>query len=338
MSLQPMPPYPWQQSLWENFVSWVEQERLAHALLIAGPEGLGGLALARAMAQYLLCNAATGPLACGKCRSCQLIDSETHPDLFAVQPEAPSTAIKIDQIRQLSGFIGKTAQQGGRKVVIIAPAEAMNINAANALLKNLEEPAGRTHMLVVSPEPSRLLATIRSRCAKLVLTAPQGDEALHWLTQAGVTDAEQLLMHAGGEPLKVQRWFEQDFSAQQDRMRKDLEELASGQRSPLAVAKAWLDFRSVEAVDCLLIWVQQAIKHHQVGQGAIGRVAEVHSFNRWLAGVPVQLLFRYWDKLTHTKKELLSTNNPNPELLLDELLIGWAALCRQGRSPRASVS
>ncbi len=328
MSLQPMPPYPWQQSLWENFITWVGQDRLAHALLITGPEGLGGLALAGAMAQYLLCNAPTGPLACGKCRGCQLVGSDTHPDLNIVQPEAPSTAIKIDQVRQLTEFIGKTAQQGGRKIVILSPAEAMNANAANALLKSLEEPAGRTHLLVVSPEPSRLLATIRSRCAKLALTAPQQAVALEWLAQAGITGAEQLLAHAGGEPLKVQRWYEQEFTAQQDRMRKDLEDLSAGTRSPLAVAKGWLDFRPVEAVDCLLIWVQESIVRSQTQTDGVDRNAD--DLGRCLSGVPTQLLFRYWDKLTHTKMELLSQNNPNLELLLDELLIGWSALCQQG--------
>lgn len=323
--IQPMPPYPWQQPLWDSFVGLVSQERLAHALLISGPEGLGGLALGKAMSHYLLCNAPTGPLACGKCRSCMLIGSKSHPDLFVVQPEESSSAIKIDQIRALTEFVSKTAQQAGRKIVLLAPAEAMNANAANALLKSLEEPAGRTHLILVSPQPSRLLATIRSRCAKLVMNAPGQDQALEWLDSAGVPNAEPLLAAAGGEPLKVLRWFEQDFPAQQARMRKDLEELGAGHRSALAIGKAWLEFGAVDMLDCLLVWVQTAIKQKQQPQtnAADDSLVEI------LSAVPVTLLFRYLDKLTHSKKEVLSQNNPNLELLLDEVLIGWAALCRQ---------
>ncbi len=327
--VQLMPPYPWQQTLWDNFITWDSQGRLAHALLIAGPEGLGGLALAKAMAQFLLCNAPRDSVACGKCRGCQLMAGQSHPDLLLVEPEASSTAIKIDQVRQVTEFIAKTAQQGGRKVVLLAPAEAMNINAANALLKSLEEPAGQTHLLVVSQEPSRLLATIRSRCTKLILTAPNEPDALAWLTQMGIPDAAQMLRHAGGEPLKVQRWFEKDFAAQQASMQKDLAAIASGNRSPMAIAKAWLEYLPVEVVDCLLMWVQDAVSVRQAGSHAPEADEKTANAVGCLTDVPLQLLFRYWDKLAHSKQEMLSKNNPNIELLLDELLMGWAALCRQ---------
>lgn len=325
-----MPPYPWQQALWDSFVGWMEKERLAHALLIGGPEGLGGLAMAQAMAHYLLCHAPMGPIACGKCRGCQLVVSETHPDLQVLQPEGTSALIKIDQVRQMTEFLTKTAQQGGRKVVVLAPAEAMNHNAANALLKNLEEPSKDTFLLLVSPEPSRLLATIRSRCAKLTLTVPQADQAAAWLEKAGISSVEQLLADAGGEPLKVQRWYEQDFPAQQERMQQDLEDLTAGKRSPLGIAKAWLEYGPVEAVDSLIVWVQSAIKRNQTGVAEVSR----HKVAGTLSGVPAQLLFRYRDKLIHCKKQLLSQNNPNLELLLDELLLDWAAMCRQTGSRR----
>lgn len=327
-----MPPYPWQTPLWQRVVDWVERDRLAHALLVAGPGGLGGLPLAQAMAHYLLCNAPMGPLACGKCRGCQLFASETHPDLFTVQPEAPSNAIKVDQVRQLTEFMSKTAQQGGRKVILLSPAEAMNMSAANALLKSLEEPTERTYLLLVSPEPSRLLATIRSRCAKLLLTAPPRQEALEWLTKVGVADAAELLADAGGEPLKVQRWFEQDFVAQRARMLSDLEELTNGRRSPLMIAKSWLEMQPVEVVDSLLVWVQAIIRSQQAGQEAETDLK--HEAFQPLMRVPAQVLFRYWEKLAQTKKELLSQNNPNQELLLDELLMGWAALTAQSAGAR----
>ena len=326
-----MPPYPWQQSQWDSFVTLLEQERLAHALLIAGPEGLGGLTLARAMGQFLLCKAPIGSVACGKCKDCLLLESETHPDFFSVQPEGTSSAIKVDQIRQVTEFMSKTAQQGGRKVILLAPAEAMNINAANALLKSLEEPTAQTFLLVVSPEPSRLLATIRSRCAKLTLTAPADKEAVEWLTQVGLADSGHLLADAGGQPLKVQQWFEEDFVTHRTRLGQELQELAEGHKSPLSVAKAWLEHEPIQVLDSMLLWVQNAVKQQQAASsqdtpGPEGGIIEL------LQGVPSQLLFRYWERLTQTKKELLSQSNPNLELLLDELLLGWVALVGRGRA------
>lgn len=328
--LLPMPPYPWQQSQWDSFVSLLEQERLAHALLIAGPEGLGGLALARAMGQFLLCKAPIGPLACGRCKDCLLLESETHPDLLCVQPEGTSSAIKVDQIRQVTEFMSKTAQQGGRKVIFLAPAEAMNLNAANALLKSLEEPTAQTFLLLVSPEPSRLLATIRSRCAKLTLTAPVEGDAIAWLNQVGLAEAGHLLADAGGQPLKVQQWFEDDFVSHRTRLGRDLQEVADGKRSPLSVAKTWLEHEPRQLLDCLLLWVQNAVKRQQAASAQNDLASEAGIAER-LQNVPSQLLFRYWEKLLQTKKELQSQNNPNLELLLDELLLGWVALVERGR-------
>ena len=137
-------PLPWHEDAWASLNSSIDSGRLPHAVLISGDQGIGKLRLATALAQRLICSAEMVKYACGACKSCNLFTAGSHPDVTYLEPEEKGKAIKIDPVRKLCESLSKTAQQGGWKVAIIAPAEAMNINAANALLKNLEEPQGKT--------------------------------------------------------------------------------------------------------------------------------------------------------------------------------------------------
>jgi DNA polymerase III subunit delta' len=215
--------YPWQITLWEQLRE--KRERMPHALLIHGPQGIGKLALAERFAQSLLCESArTGGAPCGKCDGCRWIEAGSHPDFRRVEPEAlarssgggedpeepvaapvraakPSNEIKVDQIRGLDSFLNLKSHRGGRRVALIHPAEAMNPNAANALLKGLEEPPGAALFILVSHRPARLLATIRSRCISVPVGAPDTEASLAWLEGQGLPDPGPWLAFAGGAPL-----------------------------------------------------------------------------------------------------------------------------------------
>ena len=128
-------PLPWQQSGWQRLQPAVESGRLPHALLLVGPEGIGKQQFAQALAALLLCHAPDGGTPCGQCRSCTLLAAGSHADLLNVGLEEDSRVIKIDQVRGLIDFAAKTPALGASKLVVMGPAEAMNINAANALLK-----------------------------------------------------------------------------------------------------------------------------------------------------------------------------------------------------------
>lgn len=173
-------PYPWHQSQWQDFSLLVEQGKLPHAVMFAGPQHIGKLQLARALAYRLLCETPIDGVACGECRACLLNKAETHPDLLFLSPEEGSKSIKVDQVRELTQFLGKTSQQGGYKIVVLDPVEAMNANSANALLKSLEEPSGQTIMLLVCHNPSLVLPTIRSRCQMRLLPLPAKEVVLNW--------------------------------------------------------------------------------------------------------------------------------------------------------------
>ncbi|MGH8703846.1 MAG: DNA polymerase III subunit delta', partial [Burkholderiales bacterium] len=172
-----------QDKVWEQLAAKVG--RLPHALLLHGAAGIGKLELAERFAQLLLCEKrGQGRRPCGACDGCRWFLGGNHPDARYVEPEAlarhapveeegdevrskaakPSTEIKIEQVRALADFVNLGSHRGGRRVSIIHPAEDMNAHAANALLKNLEEPPAGAVFVLVSHRPARLLPTIRSRC------------------------------------------------------------------------------------------------------------------------------------------------------------------------------
>ena len=161
----PMPPFSWQQNQWAHVLDNIHQGRLLHAYLLTSVEGVGTDMFALSFAYYLLCDAPVNGRSCGKCKSCNLLKAQSHPDLHRVHLLEKSSQIKVDQIRQVNEFTVMTPQQGGRKVVLLAQADAMNVNASNALLKSLEEPSGDTVFILVSTTSKGVLPTIRSRCA-----------------------------------------------------------------------------------------------------------------------------------------------------------------------------
>jgi len=188
-------------------------QRLAHALLLHGPRGIGKAAVAAAIARGLLCETPEGKrplhLACGRCGSCHWFDGGNHPDLRTVgqliSPQGKQAwDISIDQIRDLEDFIGMTAFRDGARVVLVDPAETLSVPAANALLKMLEEPGLRTFFLLVTHRPDSLPATVRSRCRSVPVPTPSDSEQQAWLvSEAGIgpEEAARLLALAGGAPL-----------------------------------------------------------------------------------------------------------------------------------------
>lgn len=331
MSDFPALPYPWQQDIWRSFYQQLQDDRLPHAIMLAGPAGLGKRHLARVLAQFLLCSSPRAESACGKCKSCELNRAGTHPDFVVVEPEEAGKAIRVDDVRRLAETQGKTAQQSGYKVVILQPAEAMNINAANALLKTLEEPAARTLLLLVSDSPSAVLPTIRSRCQIRTLAIPPAEQSLHWLTPlVSGTDynAKELLDIARGAPLAARDLMQGDELDTRRQWQDDLLQLSLGQTDAIALAAKWQGGDAAASVNWLIGWL------HDLARWQLGvPVAPMQQLDAGAAGVlkAVQpnLLHRYQEKLLDCKKRLASGANPNKQLLLEEILLDWGVLIKR---------
>lgn len=228
--MERLTPLPWQQDAWAELAA--RRERMPHALLLHGSRGIGKRHLMQAFAQLLLCESPRGETACGQCPGCDLLAADNHPDLRWLTPaaqmperdgaaatddgepdepargagtgKAPSREIVIDQVRRTGEFLSVSSHRGGRQVVMLIPAEALNATAANALLKVLEEPPAGAVFLAVTDELDAVLPTIRSRCVLMRAAAPSRAQALQWLESRGVSDAAAKLSEAGGAPVGLE--------------------------------------------------------------------------------------------------------------------------------------
>jgi len=238
-------PYPWLDASWQRLLA--TRAHPAQALLLAGPRGVGKGALARAWAQALLCEAPQPDgAACGECPACHWFGTDAHPDfrLLTLQEKTGkegetrmATAIEVDQAREAVDFVQLSTYRAGFRVVLVDPADGLNLAAANALLKVLEEPPLNTGFVLVSDQPRRLLPTIRSRCTRIDIGLPPADQSAQWLAGQGVDDAMDLLALSGGTPLDAQRWAE---GAELDERRGVLEGLADpGRLDPVTLGERW---------------------------------------------------------------------------------------------------
>lgn len=179
--------FPWQHNIWQLLVQSRARQTLPHAFIFSGLQGVGKSHFTHVLSAWLLCQQPTELGACGQCKSCQLWQAESHPDyrlLEAITDEKTgktSRVIKVDQVREVVGFLNKSAQLNGYRVVVIQPADILNINAANSLLKTLEEPGDKIAIILLTDQPLALLPTIRSRCQHFALSVPSLEQAKQWL-------------------------------------------------------------------------------------------------------------------------------------------------------------
>ena len=198
---------PWQNKQWASIQEARKQDRLPHALILAGIPGLGKEHFAQQLAMGIHCFQSENGTPCKQCASCHQIQNLTHPDYRFITVEEKKTQISIEQIRDLQSFMQLSQTGENSKVVIISPAESMNINSANSLLKTLEEPPGSSLLILVTNQPAYLPATVRSRCQIITFTKPEKQEAIAWLEQTGCKDPETWLMMSQGAPCQAQALF-----------------------------------------------------------------------------------------------------------------------------------
>ncbi|MFT7560350.1 MAG: DNA polymerase-3 subunit delta' [Flavobacteriales bacterium] len=321
-ALLPMPPYEWFTVAWEQFCDKISNKRLPHANLLVGPAGIGLAVLAKAMQQYLLCDAPLEQLACGNCRPCQLNRSETHPDIKYVGLEEGAAQIKVDQIREISHFVNTSSQYSGVKVVLIEAAEAMNPNAANALLKNLEEPAGDTVFILSSTRAAKLLPTIRSRCQIINLALPSHQNAIDWLDQQNVDDAEMWLNTAGGAPLRAKAMSQSDYSRFLSLVHGELEGLLIGASQPLTVAQRWKEPGATLVLEILINVVENLIRSKMLSTPVVPSLSAIADL--W-ANMDEPILFSLREKLLARQASLRSGSNLNPVNVMEDIVLDWFA-------------
>jgi DNA polymerase III subunit delta' len=245
---------------------------MPHALLIQGTAGIGASAVASWAAQLVLC---ASPRPCGQCASCARVANGQHPDLAVVGPAQDSKQIRVDQIRELCAQLALTSHQGGYKVAIIDPADTLNRAAANALLKTLEEPRPRTLLVLAVAEPSRLPATVVSRCQRIRLRRPSRIESLAWLERArGPGEWDAVLDVIGEEPLAAAQFDPAAIASLRSEVGRTLDAVYAGTADPVAAAEHWSRADLEVRLACVENWLTDHIRR---GLGARAHAAELRT-------------------------------------------------------------
>ncbi len=303
---------PWLASLEENWRQQVRQARVPHAILLYGAAGVGKRCFAAWLARERLglVGADQGPD--------YPLKFPEHADLRWLSPPVDKKTIGVDQIRSLIADLSLTSYEGGSKVAVIEPANAMTANAANSLLKTLEEPAGEALLILVADRMGKLPATILSRCQRLNVTVPPEQISLPWLDQLRPASGwREALKLAGDAPLAAIEAIEQLDQAAG--MLADFAALPSGQASPVEVAAQWAKFEP----DFWLEWMSRTLL--EVAKRAVcGTAATIEG------GVPESVLryidrrnlFCYLDIINRLRSQ--AAGSFNVQLTLESLLIDWA--------------
>ena len=258
--------HPWNQEIWQHLT--FEPERSNHALLFSGDEGLGKQDIAFALAHFVLTD--------NHSQSESLFNAGSHPDLHVLMPESainddllgsfakryiedhsskkPKQTITVDQVRKLSEKLTTHPHIGSHRVILIFVAHTMNRNAANALLKSLEEPPANTLFVIVSDEVSKLVKTIRSRCSMVNFKAPDFQSAEAWLKIQPDFPQDQVTVHlamANNHPIKALSLYRDDYLASLKTVFTDVNGLWTGRAEVTQAAKQWQTLGSTVCVDIL---------------------------------------------------------------------------------------
>lgn len=308
-------PLPWQEDLWLRVTSLVLQNRLTHALLIAGPRGVGKRHFAKALTAFILCETRSG-FACGQCRSCLQFTAGHHPNSITLQRDVDDKTgkekrdIGIEQIRELGERLSLSSHYGQAKVAVIDPVDALNLSGSNALLKTIEEPPANSHLVLISERPQALPATLRSRCQRLRMAAPAREQALAWLGDSA--DAADALIQAHGAPVRARELLESDHLQRGRKWAAELAAIAEQRRDPLVVAAAIGKDDAVAFLEWLLVWLAGQLKEQvRRGSGATGIDAMIHE--------------------TLAAHQRLRSN-ANQQLVVESLLILWWRVGRTGKA------
>ena len=328
----------WQKSQWQQITQLITSDRLPHALLLHGNQGLGKADFAKALASSVLCDKPTSDhQACGECNACHLLAANTHPDMHFLEPTAsagsksknPVQNIRIDEIRKLCEKLNQTSQFSGYRVAILDQADKLTISAANSLLKTLEEPGQKVLLILVTARTYRLPITIRSRCQSIRFNMPDEQISLQWLRQNipqdenAVTYSEQQLQQAlklaFGSPLTSLDYL-QDMEYQQI-LSEALTANISGKNS-LEYAVKLAKYSKMKTLEGLLSWTSDLTKLAACGTEC-KIINEQHRkpLQQLSQKANQQRLYRFQDQLNFNI--LHSSIAVNEQLLWENLLLSW---------------
>lgn len=318
---------PWLDEIRNHLSSSLEQQRLGHAPLLTGPEGVGKTELAEWLYRRILCLAPNEQGACGQCRSCTLLDTGTHPDFFRIAIPEDKKEIPVDSVRGMTTSLQLTPSIGRHRLGLVEVAEAMNVNAANALLKTLEEPSDNTWLILISHQAARLPPTIRSRCQKIAVRPPDTAIAMAWLSQQCPGQAperrEEALALAADAPLAARQLLEDDGLGFGHAVLDGLLAIAEGQPVTTVINEQWqqqaaMTWRWLALWTSLLMRQAQGVPNTSLpGQRSLDLVLSPAA------------LGELWQQAL--RGGVLARGSARQDLLLGKWLLEWERISQSGR-------
>jgi DNA polymerase-3 subunit delta' len=304
---------PWLSPLREQVERAAARNRLPHALLIHAARGLGSEILAAWIAAFVLCDARSGA-PCGHCVACTLVAAGNHPDLMWIERQEDARQLLIEQIRALCDQLALKSYRGGYKVAVVADADLMTENAANALLKTLEEPPPQSLLILCSARPSRLPATIVSRCQRLTIGRPPRDMALAWLAAQEAGEWTRVLDFAAGAPLRALEMQAGSFAEIDEDMRRAFAGLARRELDIPATVQRWTDKAGKAQLESRLEWIETWVTESI--RSALGQPADLQSQRG------IRKIRGLYDVLDHARGMRLELSTSlNAQLAAEELLL-----------------
>ncbi|MCO4837849.1 MAG: DNA polymerase III subunit delta' [Oceanospirillaceae bacterium] len=333
----PMGVYPWQTQQWSQLQKMIQQQHLPHALIVGGVPGLGKLSFVNALVATLLCQNKIDNNACGHCKSCQLLAANSHPDFKLLQPAEAGKAILVDQVRNIQHSLATTAQQGGARVVVINGACDLNLNSANALLKQLEEPGDHSYFLLIHQWPKVVLPTVRSRCQLLEMAKPTSEQGLTWLQQQlsdnelTIEATESLLQLANGAPLKALELYASKAQDLRHQMLVELTAILRGQKSTIEVAQSWQKKPLVPMLNWWIEWLNDLVKLKMTQEvSQVSNKDIVKLLQAVAKRSDIVAIYALLENLIQQLNFINQRRNLNPQLVCEELLHQWYLLVKSG--------
>ena len=328
MSNSTVTDYPWHQSSWFKFANARLQNHLPHALLISGMEGTGKLDFAKKIVTSLLCTSPVNNTPCQKCQSCKTYQAGANPDYMEIGLLEGKQQIGVDQIRQLSEFISYTRSFNAYRVILLNPVERMNMNAANSLLKSLEEPASNTIIILVASNLSKILPTIKSRCQLLSLPSPDKSQSVQWVRQRlPKNNPDVLLDMANGQPLNAIKVTNEDIQ-NREALAADLLAICRNHKMITEVAKIWEKFDHSILINWQISWLMKFIKSNQIDELSI--VENRQKLDTILSDISSCLTLEsqwvLYQQLIKQKRYIHTS--VNPLLFIENLLLLWLQASR----------
>ena len=317
--------YSWHNKSWDQFTSAYSQDHLPHAILLTGSQGVGKFSFSKRLAKFLLClnPEPDNQQACDQCQGCKTYESGANPDFMDIQLLDDKQQIGVDQIRQLSKFLTYSRSFNAYRVVLIHPVERMNQNAANSLLKSLEEPADNTVVILTATHLSKVMPTIISRSQLLTLPMPNRQQAIDWIKQEkpDCENVEELLEMSHGSPLLAIQTSNETIEKRNE-LAKDILNVVEKNNSVTEIAKKWEKFDFETMLDWQIIWLQYFLKKINAPNS---RFSQLISLSQTLQRIEQEIvkeqLWALYQQLI-IKKQTIHTS-VNPLINIENMLTLW---------------